>query len=268
MPSLLDLALATANVVVLAPHSDDAAYCVPGFLRRCRDLGYRITLITCFSRTRYAPCLLWRSAERVTRRRKSEDAAFISALTLNAHLIWLDWPDALLRPDHAILGPRAPRPMTENDYKFTSALVERVHEYAARPSLLLAPLGIGLHVDHRIVREAAFACLERWAMPLFLYEDLPYAAHLTHHAIGGHLATLAGQKSVVFEEYVVARPDLMAWKRRALLEYRSQVTRKVRRLILNHASRLGADGGERLWFVKARGEDNRFATAGRCQGEL
>src|SRR5450631_4228351 len=87
---------ASRNLVVVSPHSDDAAFSVAGVLKHGCDYGKQITVITCFSRSRYAPRLYLRTTRRVTARRKKEDAAFMGLFAAADRMMWLDWDDAAL----------------------------------------------------------------------------------------------------------------------------------------------------------------------------
>ncbi|MFN9084264.1 MAG: PIG-L deacetylase family protein [Acidobacteriota bacterium] len=63
---------------------------------------------------------------------------------------------------------RAPTPVTKRSQRALAALLAELN-----PELVLAPLGVGHHVDHREVREAATALVEPGR--LLYYEDRPYA---------------------------------------------------------------------------------------------
>ena len=62
----------------------------------------------------------------------------------------------------------APTPVTKRSQRALAALLAELN-----PELVLAPLGVGHHVDHREVREAAKALVEPGR--LLYYEDRPYA---------------------------------------------------------------------------------------------
>jgi hypothetical protein len=62
----------------------------------------------------------------------------------------------------------APTPVTKRSQRALAALLAELN-----PELVLAPLGVGHHVDHREVREAATALVEPGR--LLYYEDRPYA---------------------------------------------------------------------------------------------
>jgi LmbE family N-acetylglucosaminyl deacetylase len=111
--------------------------------------------------------------------RKAEDERW--AYFIEAALVDLDLPDAVHRgyeDDEALLG--APY---EDDEPPTDILRREI--LRLEPQQVYFPLGIGGHVDHRLVREAGLALLTdepAWVMPapdlaglISFYEDFPYA---------------------------------------------------------------------------------------------
>ncbi|MEZ5312518.1 MAG: hypothetical protein R2862_02150 [Thermoanaerobaculia bacterium] len=111
-----------------------------------------------------------------------------------------------------------------------------------RADLVVAPLGVGGHVDHRILRAAA----ERaFGADLAYYDEFPYVVwkRLALRRVIGWSRRFAVE---------VERPDTdrLARKRAAILAYRSQIRGLFRdeagldRLLRRHLRRAG---GERLW---------------------
>jgi hypothetical protein len=93
---------------------------------------------------------------------------------------------------------------------------------------LYAPLGVGNHVDHQLVRRAAIAV---WPGPLWFYQDFPYAAvpGALAAALCAARAGAGGGESVGPAELPVAaravalrREDVRA-RVRAVTCYRSQI---------------------------------------------
>lgn len=71
-------------------------------------------------------------------------------------------------------------PLLENGYRQRASMAARrvlaaLAEISPRAAGVVAPLGIGGHPDHLVVRQAAIA-LSRRGLPLGLYADIPYAA--------------------------------------------------------------------------------------------
>src|SRR5690606_31013219 len=108
-------------------------------------------------------------------------------------------------------------------------------------ALLLAPLGVGGHVDHRLVRAAA----ERSGRELAWYEEFPYS-EWKWFAVRRAL----GRPREWTSESLPLPPTLADVKRDAILAYRSQVgplfrtEGRLARQLRRHARRAA---GERIW---------------------
>jgi LmbE family N-acetylglucosaminyl deacetylase len=111
--------------------------------------------------------------------RRLEDERF--AYFAEASVVLLDLPDAVFRGyegDDQLLG--APRPDDSAPFEILRREIARLE-----PQKVYFPLGIGGHVDHRLVRNAGLALLAEprgWVMPgpdwagmVSFYEDFPYA---------------------------------------------------------------------------------------------
>ncbi len=111
--------------------------------------------------------------------RRAEDEAALGPLGVRVD--YWEWYDAIYRRaggefvyiDHdTTFGPVHPaeRPLV-------AALTERLNALreANSDTVFYAPLGVGGHVDHRLVRDAALDLAQEGASVLF-YEDFPYVA--------------------------------------------------------------------------------------------
>lgn len=228
-------------VLALAPHPDDLAFSVGGLLRRLA--GRReITVVTVFTRNAWAPNwdLAKRDPETVSRVRQAEDVRYCEAV--GARRLSLDLADAGLRgydDDTERLGPRA-------DDGVAARVREGLEPLLRSADVLLCPLGLGGHVDHGIVRDAALAAGSGRARLVCLYEDLPYARDLSETEIADHARRVAPG----------ARPWRLylgpLWRRKLedLAVYRTQVRAQDLDDIRAHALRVGGDGGpaERVWL--------------------
>jgi LmbE family N-acetylglucosaminyl deacetylase len=169
----------TPTTVFISPHLDDAILSCAGRIQRHVARGERVVLLTIFSHADPEDAAGWAG-------RRREDAA--AATLLGAEPRWLGMPDAPFRdPAYAgfdfdvLTGPHAP-----GDARWRERLTERLREEleALCPGMVYAPLGVGDHVDHRLVFEAA-AELRPSAR---FYEDHPYA--LVAHAVRRRLDAL------------------------------------------------------------------------------
>jgi LmbE family N-acetylglucosaminyl deacetylase len=240
-----------SRLIVLAPHSDDAAFSVAGILRHWLGRSGKATILTCFSRSAYAPRLLLRGADRVSRIRKQEDAAFGAWLPPGCETVWLDWSDAALRGGPDTADVCTSRPLSALELGLAAQLADVLRATVDPMSLVLVPLGLGAHVDHCIVREAGLSLAAAGLTSLFFYEDLPYAAAYALPALHRWIASFSWSRMLNVEPWHVGFADLIDCKQRAALCYPSQVTGKAVARIVGHARRLdpSGPGAERVWLL-------------------
>jgi LmbE family N-acetylglucosaminyl deacetylase len=204
---------AESRVFLIAPHSDDVAWSIAG-LGAHLAASRPCTLVTVFSRSAYGRVPGPPSRARVTRARLREDRAFCAAAGLSFAFGRLD--DALGRgyPDLPSLF-RAQEARTDPAFQ---RVVERLGALVPdRPEVVvLAPVGIGRHVDHVLCREAARRAFRR--STVLFYEDLPYLWWLDEAGVVRAVRRRLGSR---FRPYLhaVARPE---WKRAAAALYPSQ----------------------------------------------
>jgi len=170
--------------IYLSPHLDDAVYSCGGKIAQDVQHGDSAAIWTIFAGdptselTPFARELhaRWGIGVEAVAKRRAEDTA--ACRKLGAESRHLSYPDCIYR-----IIPESGEPViTMNEDLFTAApgreegLVRQIRNELLRlnPQQLpmACPLGIGLHLDHRIVREAA----ERTGLPLIYYADFPYAA--------------------------------------------------------------------------------------------
>ena len=138
--------------VVLSPHIDDAAFSVGSMILEQRFLS--VTVINVFTVSRCTVDDWEMDAENVSSLRKAEDDRFFQPLCLGASRRYLGRLDAPLRlkiPDTQVCRMPAPA--------WGDIEVEQVRCSAMNlvtpDALLVAPLGLGGHIDHMVVRMAA-----------------------------------------------------------------------------------------------------------------
>ena len=148
------------TVLVVSPHLDDAALSVPAWIAARADAGAEVVVLTVFS-----------AGDATHAGRQAEDRAALARLGARAlHLGLLDAP---LRRGIAcsfralVLGELAAD--DRDAAAVVGALVERI--VALAPAQVLLPLGVGEHIDHRIVHAAHARVPGR----VGFYEDRPYA---------------------------------------------------------------------------------------------
>ena len=223
------------RILVVSPHRDDAAFSCAISIRALRAVG-QIWFANYFTVSEYAP---FRRDEpgTITELRAREDQSF-------AQLAGICFEDLNLldAPERLSLGlPEicAVRPLDEEDAAIGS--IEK-HIAASVPDLLLVPLALGNHIDHRVAQAAALAS---GVAGIAFYEDLPYAARLPDSAPAQRASELCSG----IESRIISAADGADWKQRCAGVYRSQVSLETVQDIADYSARFR--GGERLWLTPA-----------------
>jgi hypothetical protein len=176
-----------AGVAVLSPHLDDAVLSCGALLAHLAP-RLRITVVSVFTSAAPPPWSLparralralgTSDAEELFRRRRAEDLEVLDEL--GAAAVHLGFADALFRrsgrgrPAYRTFRFDAARGRVAGcDAGLAAAVGARFGGLARGlgAGLVLAPLGIGRHVDHLIGRRAVAGC----GLPCVYYSDFPYS---------------------------------------------------------------------------------------------
>ena len=247
----------TYDSVYLSPHPDDVVFSCAGRIWLQVDQGASVLILTVttgdpagplspFARRLHARCGLELASLEI---RRSED--FEAARMLGAEVLQLDLQDAIYRINPDTDKARYPRlrhlfgPLHPADRDFSYVLARRLGELLPDCPEVVAPLGVGGHVDHRLVREAAELST---STPLLYYEEFPYAEK--SRALDRIL-----QPSSDWEPEIVSLPqEALTAKQAAALAYSSQIdlifgsTRRLQRALQRRDRSVG---GERYWRKKS-----------------
>jgi len=229
--------------IALSPHSDDVAFSLGAMLVDGRFDN--LTVVTVFSVSSCTECG-GIGTSRVTELRKAEDEAFFGAMKRRPELLHLDRIDAPLR-----LG------ITEEEVcegllgGADDVEVEQLWDYLKHTvqegALLIAPLGLGGHIDHLSVHRAACLMME-FGYAVALYEDLPYAGSLPLRAIKDTVDEVQESWDTVLTPALVHSSAGARAKIASVGVYRSQINPRTVDRIVAHGVRLGGDRiAERLW---------------------
>lgn len=193
------------GALILSAHADDAALSI-GCVLTIEPLFYPATIVTVFSRTDFAPLLVDQGEERVSRVRSEEDRRFSSIL--GCDLIELGYRDAKLRLNKSRISALfdssrlVPEDLVQNVVADLYAVAS-----SCRPALIVSPLGVGNHIDHRVVRICSDVFASSTGTLLLLYEDQPYASlgnaipnDVPHNTSRGTFLEVAVSESVVLRE--------------------------------------------------------------------
>ena len=168
------------TALALSPHLDDAVFSCGGLLAALVDAGWDVTLATVFTATKLPvsgfalACQLDKGLSpdvdyMALRRTEDREAAAILGIADVRHLDLPEAPHRGYESAPALFGD-----VIEGDdvWRTVSARIAALLD-TQRPALVLAPQGLGGHVDHRQVIRAVLDV--RPAEQVAWYRDTPYA---------------------------------------------------------------------------------------------
>jgi LmbE family N-acetylglucosaminyl deacetylase len=234
--------------LMLSPHSDDVAFSLGGAL--LDNFFSAAHVLTIFSKSSCTIDDRGGSLEEVTTIRKSEDYAFAQVVKANIQMTHLDRRAAPIRlgiPEEGVCTC----PQNFQDEPELAVIASCLERHAVGVALVIAPLGLGGHIDHRVVMTAT---IERIAnhMPVAFYEDLPYAGTMSLSSIETHVASVSHALISDLSPCVFQTGRPIAEKLRAVGVYESQVDSRTLGRISKHSEMIG-DGrvAERLWCTSS-----------------
>ena len=165
----------------LSPHLDDAVLSCGGLIAKLSTAA-KVTIATAFCSAPwfgpYSNLAGWlhgiagvKNARCLARIRRYEDAA--ACRRVGAGYVHWYYRDAVYRvssPGHFLYPSIIQTDPVPQDASMISRLAKQIDRLADGHDFLVAPLGIGRHVDHLVVRQAA----ERCERMLLYYPDIPY----------------------------------------------------------------------------------------------
>lgn len=167
------------TLLYLSPHLDDVVFSCAGKILQDVANGCNVTIATVFSS----------GSETVFEEynvRKAEDKSTIERL--GAQCIWMEFPDAPFRSGFYNSFRRIILERDPNDnLEFVAQLQRAIENLAISlgANEIYAPLGVGTHIDHRLVFDAASGIS---GYPITYYEERPYA--FARHAVKMRLRSL------------------------------------------------------------------------------
>lgn len=163
------------KVLFISPHLDDAVFSCAVRIAREVEAGAEVIVATVFSH-----------GSRQHRVRRVEDRRALR--TLGAKPVWLGLLDAPCRNPFYNSFRRIVFEVAPGDWEHVNGVRTTLERLISdtTPETVYLPLGVGMHIDHRMVF-AAGAMLPG-AVQRFYYEDQPYA--LVRYSVSMRLATL------------------------------------------------------------------------------
>lgn len=230
------------KVYILSPHIDDAAYGLTLTISRLVHSKISVTIVNCFTLTKWTIRFVSKDMDEICRLRKKEDIEYNKLFDSSIGIINLDLLDAPLRNDYIFQY----KPFDEIEWQ----VVKGMENYFEKniDGILLCPLGIGNHIDHAICREAVARLYS--SLKVLFFEDLPYANRITEAQIFSHVNELEQRLQVPLISQTNGLRGCNIDKEQAIRLYKTQLNDEICSEILSHMKNLQ---GERLW-----GEEHVF----------
>lgn len=213
--------------IFISPHFDDVVFSCGGLLAQLRGIS-SVLVITVFSGVgegfssktgkKFILDCGYESGEELFNRRKMEEKKVAIMLEYKTQL--MNFPDAIFRYEKGFLGKKhfyndsahLFGEVNKNDKVMgvlEKELNELINKYSKRETMIYFPLGLGGHVDHKIV---SFIGKNLKWRKIYYYEDFPYVTYDKGISLDGmKLKIVLTPKKILKEKY------------QAMLEYKSQI---------------------------------------------
>ncbi|MBP7741018.1 PIG-L family deacetylase [Candidatus Woesebacteria bacterium] len=214
------------KIAILSPHLDDAVLSLTDHILLWQKKGIDVTIITVFSSfsasklttdtSSYIQKSGFKTVKKFELARKKEDVTAMQLLKLHKKYIHLDFIDGgfreiNLKPVYESYDELFSGKIRDDD-SYLQKIDVTLQELLSGFSTIIAPIGIGNHADHIIVRNSAkIACRRK---SLLFYADYPYALHKKNWSVKNCLYHLFTPKTTI---------DISSEKRRILAAYSSQI---------------------------------------------
>ena len=239
------------TIYILSPHIDDAAFGLTLTIAKLINIKMPVTIINCFTVTKWTGIFVSRDIEVVSKLRKEEDCSYNKLFNSQINIINLDLLDAPLRNGYIFQN----QPFQQNELQLIEELKLLLQQHV--DGLLLCPLAIGNHIDHAICREAVTGMYKNF--PVIFFEDLPYAHRIGEDQIHRHVHDLEDQLGLKLINYSVPENEATIDKEQAIRVYESQLNEEIISEIIGHKNALR---GERLWGEEKMIEQIRLVIEG------
>ena len=255
---------ALGPAIFLSPHYDDVVLSCGGTVAILVDADYAPLMVTIFGgetpEELVGDFARWKhsrwghdSADAVLGVRRGEDSA--AAAVLGCRTRWLGYFDAIYRGDRYARDGELFGELQEVEEGLAPLIADEIvalPEWVAGTTVYV-PLAIGDHVDHQITF-AAGRLLAARGIPVFAYEDCPYAIH-SPQRIAPRLAALGDQ---IGPPIAMPTPTTLSRRIAAIAAYTTQVpvifrfTDDMPGAVTAHAEAVGGELGpaERYWRVR------------------
>lgn len=176
------------RVIVISPHMDDAILSCGGLVHQLLKQIECLTVTVCTADPVGADPKNPPHGIALPSLRRNEEVAALNAL--GCSLVQLDLLDAIYRKDldsgsllYPSMGSIWSMPLGQDEPQklaLRSRLQTLAGQSSQRPTLFVAPLGIGHHVDHILCTQVVLS-VARHESQVLLYEDFPYVVDQGAH---------------------------------------------------------------------------------------
>lgn len=237
----------------ISPHLDDVVLSCGGIVHNLSLEGFSVKILTIFSGdpanhqplSSFAQTLhnRWNLPQNAVTYRRAEDKKAIHVLGAeSAYLNYLDCIYRYTQDELPLISQEEDLYMEipENEFSFTDEIQQKIKSEIDENTLLVTPLAIGGHLDHRITRMV----IEKFSNPIYYYADYPYITRQN-----SEVSSFIDPEWKKIQ-FTLSNEDLMAWVS-AIGEYHSQLStfwadkQTMQDEILNYYN---AGGGKNLWL--------------------
>lgn len=179
------------RILAISPHLDDAVLSIGATLASLTSKGSSATVFTAFAGIPdppYSPAAChihdtWGLRDQPVHARRAEDIAALRYL--NAMPKHGEFLDLIYRVPAETVEDIFEYSAREHDSQLVTTVADAIIRLieAQTPDVVLTCAAVGGHTDHRHARDATITACTTTRLPLFLWEDIPYAMHF--HDIPG-----------------------------------------------------------------------------------
>jgi LmbE family N-acetylglucosaminyl deacetylase len=262
VPLLPEIHRVRTTTIFLSPHLDDAVLSCGGLICSQALAGTRVLVVTIFAGEPTLAGLSplaaelqvrWGNTENPVAARRQEDRCAMGRL--GAESLHLEYLDAIYRADDAGFLYLSDEGLFGSPHASDGGLASRIATSlssieALKEATLFAPLAVGNHVDHQLVRDAVLAARELSRRVIF-YEDYPYVeqpGQLTRALERIGPAGWEAEVQALAEEWLQAKIEAIATYRSQLATlFGGEQTMISRVRDYAHAVSPDQEYGERYW---------------------
>lgn len=224
------------KIVIVSAHSDDAALCLGGYLS---EFDGEKEIINVFSTCVCSVIKELKTPEEITCVNNREEEQF--AKKVEAKLKFLNENEVLLRGYLYWRGE-----VIENiDKELIMRVSKKIENEISEADEIYFPIGIGNHVDHKILFSIGQA-LAKKEYPILFYEDLPYAQEIGSDKLQPYLKNFGRCQLIDITESIEKKLELCAI-------YKTQYDCDYLKILKDYANKLNPEKPsnyfERVWKI-------------------